>query len=251
MSSFAYDQTQANEIVSLVTQTNAFLHVPSQELRTRDLERTSKKLIAHDLHCTTLAEYYRLSRIPRGLRSHLQPTLFKENNEFCHKFESILNKCSLDLMVLTIEFLQKSIQDTKAEVTSIETQLADSLPKEEWDSLKLKTEKILTDYRRNTEERKRVKFIRDAEDYSSNRVYRWHDNPRNTRWRTPRTYPDSATSGSDSDYATHNRGGPFLGARAGRTQGRTNQRGGRGGNTADNLQNRVMTRSQVGLPTQI
>lgn len=36
---FAYNLQQAQDIVSLVTNTNDFLHIPSQELHTRDYEK--------------------------------------------------------------------------------------------------------------------------------------------------------------------------------------------------------------------
>lgn len=245
MTSFAYEATAADAIVSHVTHTSDFLHTPSQELRTRDLERVSKKLVAHELHSATLAEYYRTNKIPRGLRSNLQPTLFKEKEDYRKKFEQILNKCSFDLMVLTIEFLENSIKETKEELTSIETQLSTSLNTEEWTTLKQKTDKFLNDFRKITEERKRSKFLRDTEDYATNRVYRWSDNTRAPRWRTYYRHPESASSGSESERSTsYPRQPPFLGERPTRRPGRPNARGGRGRNIPD-YPTGVTTRSQM------
>lgn len=243
MTSFAYESTAADEIVSNVTHTNEFLHTPSQEIRTRDYERTTKKLIAHELHSATLAEYYRTSRIPRGLRSHLQSTLFKEKETYRKKFEQILNKCSFVLMVLTIEFLEVSIKETKEEITAIETQLTASLKTEEWTSLKQKTDRSLLEYRKITEERKRSKFLRDIEDYTLNRVYRWTDQNRRPRWHTHRYNQDTASSGSESEHSTSYASGAFLGDRN-RRRGRPQIQGGRGRSMPDYYTG-VVTRSQA------
>ncbi|OCT55765.1 hypothetical protein XELAEV_18004247mg, partial [Xenopus laevis] len=120
-----------------------------------------------------LAEYYRLKRIPRGLRVHLQPTLFSDNLEYCKKFEGILNKCSLDIITLTIEQIQKELLTVSEQVSTLETQITQISSQEEWAETKSQIESISERFRLELETRKRDKFLRDAEDYNSGRVYRW------------------------------------------------------------------------------
>ncbi|OCT84276.1 hypothetical protein XELAEV_18022430mg, partial [Xenopus laevis] len=151
-----------------------FLHTPHPETRRRDLERALKRSVALELHSCTLAEYHGLKHIPRGLRVHLCPTLFSENSEFCKKFEGILNKCSLDIITITIEYIQKELVTVSEQVSTIEAQLTHlSNREEDFASLKAQIDKTVLRFREETEECKRRKFVRDAEDYVNALVYRW------------------------------------------------------------------------------
>ncbi|OCT56013.1 hypothetical protein XELAEV_18003526mg [Xenopus laevis] len=170
---FAYTEVEAASIATLARGSREFLHTAHPEARSRDLERITKRSVALELHGCTLAEYYRLKRIPRGLRVHLRPTLFSENVEFCKKFEGILNKCSLDIITLTIEYIQKELATVSEQVHALETQLLQSGNQEEFTALKAQIESSIQRFRLETEERKRGKFLRDAEDYVNGRVYRW------------------------------------------------------------------------------
>lgn len=67
--------------------------------------------------------------IPRGLRLNTFPTFGHDNDEFKNKWEAILNKCSLDLILLLIEearkqktTIQSQIDETKAILTQSETE---------------------------------------------------------------------------------------------------------------------------------
>ncbi|CAJ0965286.1 unnamed protein product, partial [Ranitomeya imitator] len=91
----SYGQAEAEEIISRVTIPGEFLHTPSEEIRSRDLERELRRKTALELHY--------VKRIPRGPRVSLRPTLFQDKPDFCQKFESILNKCCMDIIILTIE----------------------------------------------------------------------------------------------------------------------------------------------------
>ncbi|XP_044161170.1 uncharacterized protein LOC122945981 [Bufo gargarizans] len=202
-STFSYDTITADGIVSQITTPSEFLHISHSEFRTRDWERESKRLIASELHCVTLAECYKNGRIPRGLRVHLRPNLFPSNKEYCNKFETILNKCSMDIIVLSIEYLQKSISETRDKIATIEAQLVSTTSTQEWNDLKKKTEKILEDHRKYIEQTKRAKFTRDTEEYQLNRIYRW-------QWQESEShgyqqFGDYASSSSGSDRSSRRR----------------------------------------------
>ncbi|OCT55495.1 hypothetical protein XELAEV_18001763mg, partial [Xenopus laevis] len=170
---FAFTELEAASIATLARGSREFLHTSHPEARSRDLERLTKKSITLELHGCTLAEYHRLKRIPRGLRVHLRPTLFSENLEFCRKFEGILNKCSLDIITLTIEYIQKELITVSEQVNALETQLTQTAGQEEFSVIKSQLDESVRKYRQETEARKRGKFLRDAEDYTNGRVYRW------------------------------------------------------------------------------
>ncbi|CAJ0947764.1 unnamed protein product [Ranitomeya imitator] len=198
-----------------------------------------------ELHCATLSEYLRVKRIPRGLRVALRPTLFHDNSDYCAKYTQILNKCSFDLMTLTVEFLHKKIEANAAEIRNIETQLSSAGTSEELNALKVQIQTRVDQHKKDTENRKRSKFTRDTIDYEQNQVYRWHNNSSTRRPspRNPRSSTDFSTSGSDAERDTPlTSQAPFLGQRHGFPQ---RKRG--GGNTRNDDTDRIrVTRSMVG-----
>ncbi|CAJ0944716.1 unnamed protein product [Ranitomeya imitator] len=182
---YMYDDATGSTILSKIRTNTDFLHIPNRDIKTRDWEKEKKRLIAYNLHCATLGEYHRQGKIPRGLRCNLRPTLFSDNEKYCTTFQKILNKCSFDIILLTIEYLQEAIKETEERIITIETQLTSTLTNSEFNTLKSKVDSILSSHQKTLEERKRTKFQRDTEDYLTNRVYRWDE----TTHRRP--YPRS------------------------------------------------------------
>ncbi|CAJ0966902.1 unnamed protein product [Ranitomeya imitator] len=173
---FSYNSEETTSILSHCKYPCDFLKTAPRETRGRDLEREVRHHINIELHCATLSEYLRVQRIPRGLRVPLRPTLFQDSPEYCTKFEQILNKCSLDLITLTIEHLQKEIEASSERVKAIEIQLSSTGTPEELNQLKSEIKTKTEQHRRDIENRKLLKFVRDTEDYEAKRVYRWQDN---------------------------------------------------------------------------
>ncbi|CAJ0928794.1 unnamed protein product [Ranitomeya imitator] len=133
---YVYDDATGSTILSKIKTKTDFLHLPSKDAKSRDWEKERKRLIGYDLHCATLGEYHRQGKIPRGLRCNLRPTLFSENEKYCATFQKILNKCSFDIILLTIEYLQEAIKTTEEKIESIETQLTSTLSSTEFTTLK-------------------------------------------------------------------------------------------------------------------
>ncbi|XP_073446107.1 uncharacterized protein [Dendrobates tinctorius] len=194
---FSFNEEERSSILSTVRETDNFLNIPTREVRSRDYEKELKKLSSFELHAYTLAQYTKAQRIPRGLRVSLRPTLFSDNEEYCQLFENILNKCSIDLMVLTIKFLQENIQKVKDQVAAIENQLTNTLSPTDLASLKARANKTLQDYTNELKTRKKNKFLRDQDDYLKNQVYRWRYTtlPDGPPYRN--RYGSSGSSGSD------------------------------------------------------
>ncbi|OCT77041.1 hypothetical protein XELAEV_18032244mg [Xenopus laevis] len=139
----------------------------------QDLEKIKRKQIAYELHAQTLGEYVKCKRIPRGLRSHLRPSMFTNNAQFCQKWEAILNKCSLDLMVAIIEEIQKELPRVIHSSEEVETKLRNHASPAVVAEGKKKLTDHLQSFRTEVQTRKRNKFQRDAADYEDGVVYKW------------------------------------------------------------------------------
>ncbi|CAJ0931129.1 unnamed protein product, partial [Ranitomeya imitator] len=197
--------------------------------------------------------HYLQSMEPKGLNRDLHNyttdhLISRDNTDFCQRFEQILNKCSLDLMTLTLDYLHKEVKTSQDKLQSIETQLKDTSSKEEFESIKSRMKDNLEVYRLETEKRKRQKFIRDTQDYLQNRVYRWRGSTTSYRYnyRGSRFTGGSSTSSSDNERTDIQRA-PFLG-----TDRRFNRRKGRGGvaSAAETNRHTMNTRSQLDLDLQ-
>ncbi|KAM4031977.1 uncharacterized protein ACNLHF_019374 [Anomaloglossus baeobatrachus] len=158
-----------------------------------------------------------------------------ENATYCEKYESILNKCSMDLILLTIEYLDKEIEDISANITTIEHQFQNTLSSTEYNNLKAKTESTISEFRKTLQTRKRTKFQRDQEDYQKNQVYTW----RSSGFSQPRRFPYSGhyASSNSSDSEQNPSRSSFLGPRH-------LPRGKRGG-VRDHVPRTMTTRSQM------
>lgn len=67
----------------------------------------------------TLSNYWREKIISRGLRIRKFPSFGADDSEFKDKWEAILNKCSLDLMLLLIEGAKKQKSHTQNEMANL------------------------------------------------------------------------------------------------------------------------------------
>lgn len=152
-----------------------FLTQSSSLQLSHKLEKSIQRLITMELHEVTLVEYFKLQFIPRGLRVRLVPTLFVQDTDFYMKFAQIINKCSFDIMILTVQFLQKERLSPAKQILEIETQLDAALGQDELIKTKKTCMKKLESFMKNVETRKRAKVERDQEDYTHDRVYNWNN----------------------------------------------------------------------------
>lgn len=89
-----------------------------------DLKRLLEKDKKLELHCITLSDYWREELIPRGLRIKKFPSFVSENPDFKEKWEAILNKCSLDLILLLIEEAKTQRARTQVEIQEVRQTIA-------------------------------------------------------------------------------------------------------------------------------
>lgn len=190
------------------------------------LELSMKKMRL-ETHMGALGEYCKAQMIPRGLRITKPPGMFQDNQEFTHRWEAILNKCSLDLMVLLIETSQQEckvltdkFEQHKEELSKIMNSSTLNSKLEQFDAQVSQKLKELKDL-------KFKKFQRDLGDYQEGKVYSWkprrgqfppHNKKRvsfDTSIETSReesslggTTTDSSTDYSMENFNTNRR--PFL-----------------------------------------
>ncbi|OCT78643.1 hypothetical protein XELAEV_18029728mg [Xenopus laevis] len=162
---FSYTEVQAEEIVAAFAQSAGFLRVPVSSQLQRKLEGLNRRPIDLELHAETLAEYFVNKRIPRGLRISLRPTLFAGNEEFRLRFAQILNKCSYDIMTLTVEFITKELKVVHNEIQKA------GINAQELSELKEQIQIKLDKYKQDNEKQKRQKYNRDTVDYERGRIY--------------------------------------------------------------------------------
>lgn len=171
------------------------------------LKHASLKRSRYALHGTTLSEYVRIKRIPRGLRIQKRPTLGRHDPEFCQQWCEILNKASLDLTVLVIQHTQKQLASIDAEINEHTTKLESMMSSEDLTQLKEEMKAAIDRYEQDLTKTKLSKFRRDTLDYKNDNVYPWlkwiGDTRRRTRTGGAYTSESSASefqSDSDGDF---------------------------------------------------
>ncbi|OCT64523.1 hypothetical protein XELAEV_18045622mg [Xenopus laevis] len=151
------------------------------------------------LHSDTLIEYLKVKRIPRGLRLGIKPTLCKEDPAYCRNWDKILNKCSLDLMTLTVEGVQSKLSKLRIDISSIKQKLQSSYSDINLDELDAKLRDTVDKHRVEILKVKLDKLRRDTIDYQEDRVYNWRrPYPRRKQYNTSGSVESEVASGSES-----------------------------------------------------
>ncbi|CAJ0965680.1 unnamed protein product [Ranitomeya imitator] len=180
---FNYTTEDEERILGNIEGDATFLKIPSAtEMRNKYIN-DCKRLISSQLHLTTLGQYLKERKIPRGLRSNIRPNLFSSNTTFRNRFMMISNKYAMDVMLLNVEFLQIEVKKLQTSVGDTGKKLQDLLNKDDWTVFKDKVDKDMSKIRGELEETKRKKWIRDTGDYETGHVYAWQTDNFKTTWR--------------------------------------------------------------------
>ncbi|CAH2301073.1 Hypothetical predicted protein [Pelobates cultripes] len=208
-----YTQAEVDAIIARYSVKQS-VFVTDQTTLYRRVEYLENKLVNYQLHSETLVEYLRVKRIPRGLRLNIRPNFCKACKDFCVNWYKILNKCSLDLIALTVEGLQQDLVEIEGLLSDTKKKLFETGEKAVIEDKLVAISSRLPKHREEVLERKLDKFRRDTVDYLEDKVYFWRQQrePRNFQRRNRNTNDTSlsdpeGTSG-DSESSTHVR---FLG----------------------------------------
>ena len=74
------------------------------------------------LHAVTLSDYIRVKIIPRSLKIDKGPIIGKDNDTFWDRCYEILNKCSYDLIALTIQEVSTNLAQVCVEMSYVKQQ---------------------------------------------------------------------------------------------------------------------------------
>ena len=204
---------------------------PTGGVSTATLKKLQEKETRLFLHAVTLSDYLRVNKIPMGLRIiNKIPMWGRESDTFCDRWCEVLNKCSYDLMALTIQEVSSQLATVREEIVTQKKALSDSINNkdrldqimEECDNRKRQLEAEIIAY-------KRKKFERDSADYQSGAVYGWRlktpeaevtstNTNKKGRRRNKKTWPKHGMSTRNSparDSDSNSEGSGFLGADSG------------------------------------
>ncbi|KAM4749428.1 alpha-2,8-sialyltransferase 8E-like [Rhinophrynus dorsalis] len=114
---YKIDQSKVEAILFKDNFTTTYGHFTPTELHFQLLKH-KKREVDLTLHGVTLSEYYREKKIPRGFRIKNVPTIGRTNANFCKKWIGVLNQCSLDLMILVVEEINKELSQFSGSTTT-------------------------------------------------------------------------------------------------------------------------------------
>lgn len=171
----AFSESDSESILSLFPRDvyTSALRSDSSLLFANRLESLLKKQVRVMLHGSTLSQYWLNKRIPRGLRINKEPALGRNDSEFCKKWCAILNKCSLDLMLLVIKYAKVEHDKTKTELDELRNEMKEKISIEQFQETEAKCAKTIELFEKKTLEIKAQKYKRDTLDYKNGRVYPW------------------------------------------------------------------------------
>lgn len=148
-----------------------------------------------------MSDYWREKRIPRGLRIKKFPSFGIEDVAFREKWEAILNKCSLDLILLIIEKTKKEREQVQERICELREEISKVKDDIQTTSFEDKLKESLEKFTMELKQYKLRKFKRDERDYKDGNVYQWKETTRPQRHQRFVSF-NLSTSGEESD-ATH------------------------------------------------
>lgn len=173
---FRFTEQEKEVILSQVSETQSLIQgaTPENHDVAAKLENLKRKETTLCLHLSTLVDYIKVNRVPRGLRSNLVPNLLVDDHEFVQKWYGISNQYSQDLMYLMVQHLQIKVQQLKLDISECEEELRNTNSAERYSEVTKNIDITIQRLKDNIIKLKSRKFIRDARDYELNEVYTWN-----------------------------------------------------------------------------
>lgn len=194
----------AEEAERILLKSTDMSNVLSSEDERIKLEKLKQKKIRLLMHGTTLSEYWKSKKIPRGLRIQKVPTTGKNSEPFVKKWSEILNKCSLDLMLLVIDTVTEEAEQVKSEILQQEEMMRKKFG-DAFLEIEQTVLEITKKYQENLQVTKLKKYKRDTEGYKNNQVYKWDVGYQQNDEQRPRRTPVSSSTQSTAARKTrHN-----------------------------------------------
>lgn len=196
---FSYSKEEGEKIIvadTLLSQNPGLQDIALKKLF-YDFKKQSEKELKLHLHMVTLSDYWREDMIPRGLRIKKFPSFGHGDMDFKQKWEAILNKCSLDLMLLLIEEAKKQKDETQKQIAKIKEEFAVK-GQESFVQFEEKIKDDMEQLSKKLKQEKLAKFGRDELDYKEHKVYLWPQRNERT-WRQRKRSVSFNLPSSDDD----------------------------------------------------
>lgn len=204
---FRLSEQDRESILSQVSGTNTVIRSDnsSSNAVAERLETLRRRDLTLSLHQSTLVDYIKVNRIPRGLRSNLTPNLLTDDHEFITNWYGICNQSSQDLMYLMVKHLERKVQQVRSEIADTEQELLSTYTPERCGEINRSIEITIQRLKESILKVKTKKFDRDTRDYELNAVYSWNKKNKlnkkgpTSRRSPPPTNPASEQTTTDSD----------------------------------------------------
>ncbi|XP_056407263.1 uncharacterized protein LOC130298356 [Hyla sarda] len=145
----------------------------------------------------SLENYLHKHLIPRGLRVQIFPSFGLDQEVYVKKWEEACNTCSRTLMMIIMEHNTQVLMELGIQIEKTETDIAAILPNNDYPSFKQDLEESQTIWEKQIKATKSKKFLRDSNDFSNNKVYKWKRGPVERRQRSP-SVSSSVSTGVES-----------------------------------------------------
>lgn len=206
---FTYNPEDSENILFPRAETNV-LHSETIQNSMKHYKYLLEKEIRYTLHGSTLSEYWRAGRIPRGLRIQKAPTIGGGDSEFCKKWCEIMNKASLDLTLLVVEFTQRELKKVREEIEETKASIIASHSEVTFNQQLELLDTSLVEFKQGIQQKKIRKFRRDTLDYKESRVYPWLNrnstflrSSRRVRFADEARHTSAASGDSEVDFLDH------------------------------------------------
>ncbi|CAH2300550.1 Hypothetical predicted protein [Pelobates cultripes] len=197
-----YSQAEVDALLAWFSNSSNFSQSNSMVLYKR-FEYLQRKEINYQLHVETLVEYLRVKRIPRGRRLGIKPSFWQYKPKFEENWQRILNKCSLDLIALTIEGLEEDLTKLKQEISITKSRILSTENHKSFTKHSEEIDSILSKHKTDTLNRKLSEFKRDTIDYFDNKVYNWQfHRQRSNAPEGERPFGRNSPANSDSEQSS-------------------------------------------------
>ncbi|XP_063806246.1 uncharacterized protein LOC134984633 [Pseudophryne corroboree] len=147
------------------------------------LEDLLKSEVRHWLDTINMQKYIDRKIIPRGLRLS-KPSIFHDNVEYQKRWDSTLDRCSLTLMGIVIDYRTEKLKIIESEIGNLKEKLEPHSQSSEFKERDMAVTERVNKFEQTILETKCKKFQRDVEDYRTDNV-RTFKQFKNSNFREP------------------------------------------------------------------
>ena len=147
-------ETSRETVVDTDTRNNAKLKLAFK------IDNIRNKNERYDSHVAFLKRCVDSDIIPNGLKCYVEPSIGNRDEEFLNEWHAILNECSKKLMNLTIEYSEKTKENTTTQIKTLTDELKDMVSDSTYKNIASSLKKNEESRTKDLVQRKNRKFYR-------------------------------------------------------------------------------------------